>query len=55
VLRYGGTAYLIVKGALWITTDERLFTVAAWREAPYFTDADRDALALAEAVTRLAD
>jgi len=36
-------------------TDERLFTVAAWREAPYFTDADRAALALAEAVTRLAD
>ena len=36
-------------------TDERLFTVAAWREAPYFTDAERAALALAEAVTRLAD
>ncbi len=36
-------------------TDERFFTVAAWREAPFFTDADRAALALAEAVTRLAD
>jgi len=36
-------------------TDERLFTVAAWREAPYFTDAERAALALTEAVTRLAD
>ncbi|MFI7102220.1 carboxymuconolactone decarboxylase family protein [Streptomyces sp. NPDC050161] len=36
-------------------TDERLFTVAAWREAPYFTDAERAALALAEAATRLAD
>jgi AhpD family alkylhydroperoxidase len=36
-------------------TDERLFTVAAWREVPYFTDAERAALALAEAVTRLAD
>jgi AhpD family alkylhydroperoxidase len=36
-------------------TDERLFAVAAWREAPYFTDAERAALALAEAVTRLAD
>jgi len=36
-------------------TDERLFTVAAWREAPYFTDAERAALALAESVTRLAD
>src|SRR2546426_10654039 len=36
-------------------TDERLFAVAAWREAPYFTDAERAALALTEAVTRLAD
>src|SRR5260221_8271754 len=36
-------------------TDERLFAVAAWREAPYFTDAERAALALGEAVTRLAD
>jgi alkylhydroperoxidase family enzyme len=29
--------------------------VAAWRDAPYFTDAERAALALTEAVTRLAD
>lgn len=36
-------------------TEERLFAVAAWREAPYFTDAERAALALAEAATRLAD
>ena len=36
-------------------TDERLFSVAAWREAPYYTDAERAALALAESVTRLAD
>src|SRR5438270_11427399 len=36
-------------------TDERLFAVAAWREAPYFTDAARAALALTEAATRLAD
>jgi AhpD family alkylhydroperoxidase len=35
--------------------DERIFTVAAWREAPYFTDAERAALALVEAATRLAD
>jgi len=35
--------------------DERLFTVAAWREAPYFTDAERAALALTEAATRLDD
>ena len=34
-------------------TDERLFAVAAWRETPYFADAER--AALAEAVTRLAD
>ena len=36
-------------------TDERLFTVAAWRDAPYFTGAERAALALTEAVTRLSD
>jgi AhpD family alkylhydroperoxidase len=36
-------------------SDERLFAVAAWRETPYFTDAERAALALTEAATRLAD
>jgi AhpD family alkylhydroperoxidase len=36
-------------------SDERLFAVAAWRDAPFFTDAERAALALAEAVTRLSD
>src|SRR5262245_26715523 len=36
-------------------TNERIFAVAAWREAPYFTDAERAALALAEAATRLSD
>jgi len=36
-------------------TDERLATVAGWREAPFFTDDERAALALTEAVTRLAD
>lgn len=36
-------------------TDERLFALAAWRGAPYFTDAERAALALAEAVTRLGE
>jgi len=36
-------------------TDERLFAVAAWRDTPFFTDAERAALALAEAATRLAD
>ena len=36
-------------------TDERLFAVAAWRETPYFSEPERAALALTEAVTRLAD
>lgn len=36
-------------------TIERLFAVSAWKDAPYFTDAERAALALAEAVTRLSD
>jgi AhpD family alkylhydroperoxidase len=36
-------------------TDERLWSVAAWREAPYFTDAERAALALSESMTRLSD
>jgi AhpD family alkylhydroperoxidase len=35
--------------------DERINTVAAWRETPYFSDAERAALALTEAVTRIAD
>ena len=36
-------------------TDDRIFAVAAWRDAPFFTDAERAALALTEAATRLAD
>jgi AhpD family alkylhydroperoxidase len=36
-------------------SDERIFAVAAWRETPYFTDAERAALALSEAMTRLSD
>lgn len=36
-------------------SDQRLHAVAAWREAPWFTDAERAALALTEAVTRLSD
>jgi AhpD family alkylhydroperoxidase len=35
--------------------DEKIFAVSAWRETPYFTDAERAALALTEAATRLAD
>jgi AhpD family alkylhydroperoxidase len=36
-------------------TDERLFSVAAWRDTPYFTEAERAALALTEALTRISD
>lgn len=36
-------------------TDERLFSVAAWRDTPYFTESERAALALTEALTRLND
>ena len=36
-------------------TDERILAVSAWRDSPYFTDAERAALSLTEAVTRLAD
>ena len=36
-------------------TDDRIFAVAAWRDAPYFTDAERAALALTEALTRISD
>ncbi|HEY0952731.1 carboxymuconolactone decarboxylase family protein [Nocardioides sp.] len=36
-------------------SDERIFAVAAWRDAPYFTDAERAALELTETVTRVAD
>jgi len=35
--------------------DERIHAVAAWRHAPYFTAAERAALELTEAVTRLSD
>jgi AhpD family alkylhydroperoxidase len=35
--------------------EERVFAVAAWRDTPYFTDAERAALELTEALTRLAD
>jgi AhpD family alkylhydroperoxidase len=36
-------------------SSERIHLVAAWREAPYFSEAERAALALTEAATRLAD
>jgi AhpD family alkylhydroperoxidase len=44
------------KGALQAgESAERVAAVAAWRDTPYFTDAERAALALTEAATRLAD
>ena len=36
-------------------SEERVFAVSAWREAPFFSDAERAALALTEALTRMAD
>jgi AhpD family alkylhydroperoxidase len=36
-------------------SEERIATVAAWRETSWFSEAERAALALTEAVTRLAD
>ncbi|MFI6318922.1 carboxymuconolactone decarboxylase family protein [Nonomuraea sp. NPDC050556] len=36
-------------------TDERIGLISAWRETPYYTDAERAALELAEEATRLAD
>jgi len=36
-------------------TDDRILAVAAWRDAPFFTEAERAALALTEALTRIAD
>lgn len=35
--------------------DERILGVGAWREAPYFNEAERAALELAEATTRISD
>jgi AhpD family alkylhydroperoxidase len=45
-------ARALTKGGI---SDERLWSVAAWREAPYYSDAERAALALVEAMTRIAD
>lgn len=36
-------------------SDERIWAVGAWEDAPFYTDAERAALALTEAVTRLSD
>jgi AhpD family alkylhydroperoxidase len=34
---------------------DRIFAVSAWRDTPFYTDAERAALDLAECLTRLAD
>jgi AhpD family alkylhydroperoxidase len=36
-------------------SEERVYGIGAWRELPYYSDAERAALALTEAVTRMAD
>ncbi len=36
-------------------SDQRIFCISAWRETPFYSDAERAALALTEALTRLAD
>ncbi|MGW2823313.1 carboxymuconolactone decarboxylase family protein [Streptomyces sp. NPDC001443] len=48
---HGHTVNLRKAGA----SEERIASVSAWREAPWFTDAERAALQLTEKVTRLAD
>jgi AhpD family alkylhydroperoxidase len=36
-------------------TEQRLYALPAWREAPFFSDVERAALAFAESMTRMAD
>lgn len=36
-------------------SDERIFAVSAWRHTPYYSEAERAALALTESLTRLSD
>jgi AhpD family alkylhydroperoxidase len=36
-------------------TEQRLYTLSAWQETPFFSDRERAALAWTEAVTRVAD
>ncbi len=42
---------LLVQGE----SDQRLYVLDAWREAPFYSDRERAALAWAEAVTKLTD
>jgi len=60
VSQINGCSFCVDMG--WKSSDEvgddearKFFAVAAWREAPYFSEAERAALALSECVTRLAD
>lgn len=46
---YGGVIGLQKAGE----TNERIATIAAWRDTPFFSEAERAALALTEAVTHL--
>jgi len=48
---YSGTASARKAGE----SEERIAAVAAWRETPFFTDAERVALEMTEAETRLSD
>ena len=48
---YGGIKSALKNGE----TDERLHQVAAWRDSDLFDDAERAALEMTEAATRLAD
>jgi len=54
-----GCGYCVDMHARELRTDgdseERIAAVAAWRDTPYFDDAERAALALTEAATRVAD
>jgi AhpD family alkylhydroperoxidase len=36
-------------------SEQRLYTLSAWRETPFFSDPERAALALTEEVTRISD
>ncbi|NEW06588.1 carboxymuconolactone decarboxylase family protein [Paenibacillus sp. SYP-B3998] len=36
-------------------TEQRIYLLSAWREAPYYTDAERAVLALTEAVTLISE
>ncbi|NUS73558.1 MAG: carboxymuconolactone decarboxylase family protein [Corynebacteriales bacterium] len=47
----GGAQHALKQGA----TADQVHSVAAWRETPWFSDEERAALELSEAVTRLAD